>query len=359
MIRILHVYPQLNNAGTEMVIMNLYRNIDKSKIQFDFCVQKKGELDDFVREMGGRIFYIPYSKNYLKQMIDFYKDHPEFQTIHTHTHKEMGDVLKAAYIADIKTRIAHSHNSRADLPRILKIYKRITSYPIEKYATHFIACSSEAADWLFPHKKNECMIWNNGIDLKRFEFSIIARQAFRKEYNIPDDATVICHVGRFARQKNHEKIICLLNQILKTRSNYYAMLVGTGPLLEEMKNKAETDRILFLGNRTDVPTILSASDLFLFPSLWEGLGIVAVEAQANGIHCIASDRVPTSADLRIELFSRISLSSFDDEWINEIEKKAKFCETIRSEKSELAKKSPYDIKVIAKNAEKFYLSGDF
>ena len=127
MIRILQVYPQLNNAGTEMVMMNWYKNIDRNKVQFDFLVQKHGELDEIVESMGARVFVQPLTNDYKNNLLSFFKEHNEYNTVHTHTHKEMGVVLEMAKKAGIKNRIAHSHNSRTDLPAIFKIYKMITS----------------------------------------------------------------------------------------------------------------------------------------------------------------------------------------------------------------------------------------
>lgn len=353
MIRVLQVYPQLNNAGTEMVIMNLYRNIDRTLVQFDFLVQKKGELDSTISGMGGVVHYIPYSSQYEKTLMEFFSLHPEYQIVHTHTHKEMGIVLRAAKKTHIPVRIAHSHNSRADLPKFAAIIKRITSYPIEKNATHFIACSPEAAEWLFPRKHNRCLIWKNGIDLIKFSFNPEARTFLRNQYGIPEDATIICHVGRFARQKNHERILSIINQLIDENPSYFAFLVGVGPLMDEMKSKVHSDHVFFLGNRNDIPDILSASDIFLFPSLWEGLGIVAIEAQANGLPCVASDRVPLSADLNLGLLERISLDRDDRYWEMAI------IERVRNHPDRMGSSneclnSDYNIKEIAKTAQEFY-----
>lgn len=350
MIRVLHIYPQMNNAGTEMVIMNLYKNIDRTKVQFDFCVQEKGLLDNTIRDMGGTIYYLN-KDTYFQDLNKLFCNHPEYQIIHTHTHAEMGKELEIANRNHIKVRIAHSHNSRADLPKIIKLYKVFTSRKIEKYSTHKIACSEEAAKWLYPltHKKAE--IWNNGIDLKKFCYSDDARRKIRIQLKIPYDAKVICHVGRFARQKNHEFLIELLNKLVQKDQKMYGLLVGCGPLQEEMKNKASSDKIIFLGNRTDVPDIMSASDCFVFPSLWEGLGIVAVEAQASGLMCIASERVPLSADLGIDRFKTINLSESVDYWANQI------CNSMRliGDRKNISSDN-YDIKVISRKVQEFYLS---
>ena len=358
MIRVLQVYPQLNNAGTEMVIMNLYRNIDRKIIQFDFLVQKKGELDENVKKLGARIFYIENGQDYAEKIKEFLNEHKEeFKIIHTHMHREMGIVLKIAAKVGIPYRIAHSHNARTDLPKVMKFYKMITGYNIERYATHFVACSDEAAEWLFPRKYGQAVVWKNAIEMERFVYSDEIRNEKRKELDIPLSGKVVCHVGRFAEQKNHKRILTILNDLMKKDKELYAVLVGVGPLLDEMKKDATTSKIKFLGNRTDVPEILCASDIFLFPSLYEGLGIVAVEAQTNGMYCLASENVPKSANLGTGRFGQLSLKESNELWedrietiLNDIEMKK------RKEASLKALETEYNIKVISKNVQKFYLN---
>ena len=354
MIRILQVYPQLNNAGTEMVMMNWYKNIDKNKVQFDFLVQKHGELDEIVESMGARVFVQPLTNDYKNNLLSFFKEHNEYNTVHTHTHKEMGVALEMAKKAGIKNRIAHSHNSRTDLPAIFKIYKMITSRKTEANATYFMSCSKEAAKWQFPRKYHQCQIVNNAIDLEKFLFNEECRTAFRNQFNLYENDKVICHVGRFAEQKNHKRIIKIINEMMKNDEKLHAFLIGVGPLLEQIKSEAKYDRIHFLGNRTDVPDIMCASDLFLFPSLYEGLGIVAVEAQASGLHCIASDNVPKAADIGNNLFHQLSLNDSDEKWIQTINKYIVPVKD-RKEKSLSSFNTDYNIKKIANQMENFYL----
>lgn len=357
MIRILQVYPQLNNAGTEMVIMNLYHNINREEIQFDFLVQRPGELDDHIREMGGKIFYIDKIGNYKKKVFAFFKGHQEYRVVHTHTHREMGVILKMAKKADIPYRIAHSHNFRGDLPGIVKYYKVFSSWAIEQNATNFLACSTEAAEWLYPRKNQQAVIWNNAIDINAFIFNETTRREYRNQLGIPDSAKVICHVGRFAEQKNHVRIIGILNELMEEHEDIYGILVGTGPLLNKIKAMAKCNRVIFLGNRKDVPKILCAADLFLFPSLYEGLGIVAVEAQASGIKCIASVNVPSSADIGIGTFEQVKLKESNEIWKKRILKGfEEYSLQKRIELSQKALDSKYNISAIAENVERFYLN---
>ena len=211
--RVLHVYPQMNSAGTEAVIMNLYRNIDREKVQFDLLVMTEGESDERFRALGANVHYLPKTKNYKRDLVAFFKAHPEYKTVHTHTHREMGIVLGAAKRAGVPTRIAHSHNSRSDLPKLMKLYKLVSGWEMESSATHFLACSREAAEWLFPRKHRRAVVWNNAIDLDAFRFDPESREKYRAMLGIPSGAKVIAHVGRFADQKNHRFLIKLLNRL--------------------------------------------------------------------------------------------------------------------------------------------------
>ena len=359
MVRVLHVYPEMKSAGTEMVIMNLYRNIDREKVQFDLLVMREGESDAKFEALGAKVHYLPKTGSYKKDLISFFASHPEYKIVHTHTHAEMGTVLKAAKIAGVPTRIAHSHNSRPDLPRIMKLYKMWTSRNIEASATHFVACSREAAEWLFPRKNKRASVWNNAIDLDAFSFSAAERERTRAKLNIPNDAKVIAHVGRFADQKNHVFLVKLLNELCDRDSSVYAALVGNGPLFEEIKAQAKSDRILFLGQRSDVPSILTAADLFLFPSNYEGLGIVAVEAQASGLYCLASLGVPAAADIGVGRFERLSLAENEKIWVEKVETallKSDIAE--REEYSRRAFDTEYNIRKVAKMVEEFYLNAN-
>lgn len=356
-VRVLHVYPELKSAGTETVIKNLLCNIDTGRVCFDFLVMREGESDELFRSLGAKIHYLPKSDNYKQDLCEFFKSHPEYRIVHAHTHKEMGTVLKAARLAGVPYRIAHSHNSRPDLPRIMKLYKLWTSRDIESSATHLLACSREAAEWLFPRRHAEAAVWNNAIDLEAFSFDAEARVKYRDTLGIPRDAKVIAHVGRFADQKNHKFIIKLLNRLTAEDESVWGVLVGGGPLFDEIKAEAGSERIIFLGQRRDVAELLSASDTFLFPSHYEGLGIVAVEAQATGLFCLASLGVPAAADIGTGLFERLSLSESEDVWCERIKTVLNGSDTDR--RRELSARSldtDYNIRKIGRMAEEFYLS---
>lgn len=361
MVRVLQVYPQMNNAGTERVIFNLYENIDTVLVQFDFLVERPGELDKKICSMGGKIYYL-YSENrkkYYSDLLVFFRKHPEYLVIHTHTHARMDIVLKAAKKCGIPCRIAHSHNARNDLSKAAAFVKGMTSIPLELYANYFFACSSNAAKWLFPHKVNECKVLYNGIRLEDYLFKAECRQMVRNSLGIPEDAFVMIHVGRFAKQKNHEFLVQILkNYTSIDSSNWKMLLVGEGPLEDMIKKQIEetglSEHVMFLGSRMDVNQLYSAADLFLFPSLHEGLGIVVIEAQASGVYCIVSDAVPTEADMEVDLLLTESLGVPAKEWADKIFK-VRGNTRNRVDKTKEILNGKYNIKRIAAQMQEFYL----
>lgn len=361
MIRVLQVYPQMNNAGTERVIFNLYENIDNTQVQFDFLVQRSGELDEKIVRMGGKIHYLyeKEDKAYYSALLQFFSEHTEYKVVHAHTHGRMGLVLKAAKKCGVPCRIAHSHNARTDLPKLAAFMKGLSSIPVEKAATHFFACSSNAAKWLFPHKVKECRVLYNGIRLDEYLFNECDRQSVRDSLGIPDDAFVMIHVGRFAKQKNHEYLVKILESYGRIDSSEWKMIfVGEGPLEETIKIQVQEtglmNHVLFLGARKDVNKLYSAADMFVFPSLHEGLGIVVIEAQASGLPCIVSDAIPPEADMEVGLLNTLRLQDSCDKWSKMIVAKKRNTASRESQKVAIMN-GKYNIKRIAAQMQQFYL----
>ncbi len=361
MIKVLQVYPKFNNAGTEKVIMNLYENMNHSLVQFDFLAQSPGELDDKLRSMGGKIYYIKNTnkREYYKKLVEFFKSHPEYKIVHIHTDGAMSLVIKAAKVSGVPCRIAHSHNARNDLPRLAWFIKGLASVAMEHCATDFCACSGNAAKWLFPHKQELTNIVYNGIRVEKFLYSEESRKACRKELGIGEDTPVFIHVGRFAKQKNHEFLLEIIKETnVKTSGKARWILIGTGPLFDEIQAKAReigiADKIFFLGNRTDVEKWLSAADVFVFPSLHEGLGIVAIEAQASGLPCVVSEAVPKEAELGLGLLEFISLKQSAAEWAGAALTAYQSKKNRAQYKTNIIE-SKYNIKNSAKKMQEFYL----
>lgn len=302
-VRIVQVFGIMNRGGAENMIMNLYRNIDRSAYQFDFVVHRneKGSFDDEIRKMGGRIYVCPkYSfKNhflYKRWWHQFFKNHTDIQIVHSHVRSTASIYLRIAKKYDLKT-IAHSH-SVSNGKSFSSLIKFIFQLSICKHSDILLACSTNAGKWLFG--KNVCenkkfFVLKNAIDLSKFIFSQSVRTEMRQSLEL-NDKMVFVHVGRFHKSKNHSFLLRLFSRIDKSINNARLILVGTGSLFDKIKKKSEKyglqNKVIFVGT-TDCPeNYLNASDCFLFPSKWEGLGLSVIEAEANGLKCICSTNVP-------------------------------------------------------------------
>ena len=299
MIRILQCVNDMHRAGLETMLMNYYRNIDREKIQFDFLTHRpqRSDYDDEIESLGGKIYYAPrlYPQNYpkyFKWMKQFFSEHPEYKIIHSHIDAMSYLPLKAAKKANIPIRIAHSHNTAIDrdFKYLLKTYFR---FKLPKVANYYCACGKEAGEFLFPGK--EYMYVPNAIEIDRFLFNENVRMKKRRELGIKDEI-VIGHIGRMSYQKNHKYLIDVFAEILKKKNDSILLLIGVGEKLDDIKKYVEklglSEQVRFLGNRADVDELYQAMDVFVMPSLFEGLPVVGVEAQFSGLSCIFSDQVP-------------------------------------------------------------------
>ncbi len=304
MIRILQVVTLMNRGGLETLLMNYYRHIDRGKVQFDFLVHRQEECDydKEICELGGKIFHLPrlnpFSLTYRKKLKEFFWGHKEYQIIHVHQDCFDSLILKIAKQCGIPVRIAHSHVNNFDIDLKLPIrlfYKK----SIPQFATHLMACSLSAGLWMF--NKHEFTILPNAIEVEKYEYNIKIRKLIREDLQINDNDLVVGHVGRFYPPKNHVFIIDVFNEIIKIRRNSKLLLVGEGPLKTKIENEINArglnNNVIFTGLRKDVPNLLQAMDVFLFPSLYEGLGIVSIEAQASGLPVFASTKVPNESDV--------------------------------------------------------------
>ena len=325
-IRVLQVVTIMNRGGLETMLMNYYRKIDREKIQFDFMVhrEERGDYDDEIEAMGGKIYRMPsirpgnYRK-YFKQLDEFFKNHLEYRVVHSHINENSGFVLRAAKKYKVPCRIAHSHlsNLKLDYKYLFRLYGR--SY-LNYNTTEYFACSKNAGNWLFKNPKKEIIILNNVVDTELFLPNEKIRQKIRKELNI-EDKFVIGHIGRFNPQKNHTFLIDIFNEILKIEKESVLLLIGEGYLFDEIKEKVKKlslqDNVKFLGLRTDIPKLMQGMDLFLFPSLFEGLPVVLVEAQSAGLKCVTSTGVTEESDLTNTLeFYDLNISP--KEWAEKI-----------------------------------------
>ena len=359
MIRVLQVVNNMHRAGLETMLMNYYRNIDRTKIQFDFLTHRpeKGDYDDEIISMGGKVYYAPrlYPQNYLqyfKWMKKFFKEHPEYKIVHSHIDAMSYLPLKAAKRAGVPVRIAHSHNTSIDkdFKYILKQYFRSR---INSVTTDFCACGEEAGKFLFGDVRYT--IIPNAINISKFLFDPEIRRKKREELNIKNEF-VIGHVGRLSYQKNHKFLIRIFSEFLKQYNDAVLLLVGVGEKEEEIKKQVADlgleQKVKFLGNRNDANELYQAMDIFVMPSFFEGVPVVGVEAQFADLPCVFSDKVPQEVKFHSKT-KFVSLNEPLQYWIDVI---GKYRNVERKSITDELEKSPYNIKSAHYLLENYYLN---
>lgn len=326
-IRILQILPGGHICGgIENFIMNYYRNIDRSKVQFDFLVHydEEGYYDDEIKALGGKIYYtnVRRDKNvikYIKFLNKFFKEHKEYKIIHGHMPGLAPIYFFIAKINGIKVRIAHSHVT--DTEKTLKgfILKPIIKL-IKYFSNTYFSCSQEAGKFMFG--KKEFIIVKNAIDFEKFKFDQNKREKIRKQLKLNDEFVVGC-IGRFNHQKNHTFLLDIFSEMLKIKSDSKLVLIGEGKLEDEIKEKARNlgilENIIFLGVKDNIQDYYNAFDIFVLPTNFEGLGIVLIESQVNGLQTFTSDIVPEETKVS-KLIHFISLKNDASYWAKEIMK---------------------------------------
>lgn len=359
MIRVLQCVNDMHRAGLETMLMNYYRNIDRDKIQFDFLTHRpnRSDYDDEIESLGGKVYYAPrlYPQNYLeyfKWMKQFFKDHTEYKIIHSHIDAMSYLPLLAAKNSNIPVRIAHSHSTSIDkdFKYILKQYFR---FKINSVATERLSCGEEAGKFLFRDKHFD--IIPNAVDASKFYYNQEMRKFKREKLGITDEF-VIGHVGRISYPKNHKFLIDIFQEVLKIEPNSILLIVGVGEKEDEIKQYVKSlnlnDNVRFLGNRSDVSELYQAMDVFVLPSLFEGVPLVGVEAQFSDLPCYFSDKVPVEVKFNKKA-QFVSLEETATTWAKKIieckcfERSNSRCDIVNSH---------YDIKVAHKVLEDYYLS---
>lgn len=362
-IRILQISYGMDRGGAETLIMNIYRNIDRTKVQFDFLLHnpERTAYENEIESLGGKIYHIPrflgYNKlSYDRVLKDFLTAHPEYTIIHDHLMDSAEETFKIAKKLG-RITIAHSHtmqNGHGIEDGIRLIFRR----NLYKYADVRLACSKKAGLWLYRNKKDFIII-NNGIDTEKYRFSEEARNRKRNELGVDDGTFLVGNVGRLVKDKNQERLIDVFSLFHKAHVHSKLMITGSGELEDalkkKVKNKGLEESVIFTGERSDIPAILAASDIFLFPSLSEGLGIVLVEAQAEGLPCVFSSNIPEEVDLIPSLVNRASLDEDDDVWVKKMEQVLKKKIPERETQHLAVRDKGYDIRKTAGIMENLYL----
>lgn len=357
-LRVLQVVTHMERGGLESMIMNYYRYIDREKVQFDFLVhrQERAAFDDEIESLGGIIYrlprLVPWSKSYLSALNRFFDEHPEYKVVHVHQDCLSSVILKVAAQHNVPVRVAHSHSANQDknLKYPIKLwYKRF----IPQYATNLFACGKDSGDWMFGGAPFQ--IINNAIDVEAYAYNPTKRQEMRRQLGLENELT-IGHVGRFNQPKNHPFLLDIFAVLLKKVPDAILLLVGGGENMPKIQAKAHAlgiaEHVRFLGVRSDVADLMQAMDVFVFPSLYEGLPVTMVEAQAAGLPCLISDKIPPECILTNGLVDVLPLSAELETWAARILEKKNLPRIDR--RSEIAAHG-FDITTEAVKLQKFYL----
>lgn len=360
-IRVLQVFASLDRGGAEQVVMNWYRTINRDRIQFDFTVNSRTREyahESEIRALGGRVFRIPKPKpwtlpRYWRTWRELLARHPEWDVIHVH-HSYAGFLFIPLIKRMGRTTIVHSHNAGRD-PGFKSLIKVQSRRPLRHLADQTIACSKAASKWMFGDTGGEVIL--NGIDLAAYRFDLAQRARARQELDIKDQL-VIGHVGRFNTQKNHGFLIAIFREVVNIAPDAVLLLVGDGnlrPTIEERVSQLGlSGNVRFLGVRSDINRLLNAMDVFLFPSLYEGLGVVLVEAQANGLPCVVSDTVPQEVKINPDV-QFLPLSAPASEWAKAVTA-AEVPLNERVARVSLLEDGPFDANVGSKRLVEIYES---
>lgn len=364
-VRILHVLHSMNRGGTESMLMNYYRHVDRSKIQFDFLLGYSGKSDyeDEIQQMGGRIYrisglHVSTFIRYVRSVDDFFKrHHGSYGIVHAHVSSYGSIALYFAKKYQIPVRICHSHNASSG--RGFKGY--IRSLPrlfFRTQGTDYFSCGQKAAAWLYGTRfcsEHKIELLNNAIDAAHYTYQEETRSKIRTRLSIPENAFVVGHVGRFCVQKNHDFLLEIFSSIKTSCPEAFLLIIGDGPLRSSIESKIArlglSDCVIMTGVVSNVPDYLQAMDVFAFPSFYEGLSVSLVEAQAAGLKIFTSTTVDPETSMT-DLVSYLPLENGASAWSARILESARTY-TRRNTTAEI-RESGYDIKEKSGWLESFY-----
>lgn len=333
MLKVLQVHGGMERGGTESVIMNWYRNIDKNEVQFDFTTMQEHRCayDDEIESMGGKIIYVPPrakvgNLDHFKALYKCIKKNGPYDAVHSHMNYHGGLVALAARLAGVKTIICHAHNTEDVAQQTLKrkLETMILRGLMHTCSSNLLACGKEAGRFVFGENTNFRII-NNAVDIQKFkplnEEMNEEIKLLKNKYDL-NNKLILGHIGRFNFQKNHKFIVDILINLKKKDSNFKFLFIGDGELkeeiLESIKKADLENNIVYLGLQSNINIWLNIMDILVFPSLFEGLPVVLVEAQSTGLPCIISDKISSDVDLGLNLVKFVSIDNGTDIWVNEI-----------------------------------------
>ena len=347
-------------GGIESVVMNYYRCIDKNKFQFDFIAPKGSTFPnkDEIEKLGGRIFVVPkYSHPfaYIKAVRKIFREN-HYKIVHCHMNTMGIFAMYAAYKEHIPIRILHNHSminhffSRSEFKR--NILKYVLRAFCKIYPSNFCACSKAAGDWMYGKNFNY-KIFNNGINVDKFKFNLEIRKSVRSALGLNDNL-VVGHIGRFCPQKNHNFLVEIFNNLLSLHDNAVLLLIGEGELLDQVKLKVKQfnieDKVIFLGKQNDTSKYYQAMDVFCLPSRYEGLPVVAVEAQCSGLPCLFSTYVSKES----KILDSTEFLSYDDTLDKWSQTMFELANNQRVDGAEQVRNCNFDMQEEAKKLELYY-----
>ena len=363
--RILQIVYSMNRGGIETFLMNIYRKIDRSALQFDFLVhtEEKGDYDDEIVQMGGRVFSVPSRRagvfNNKKSLTNFFKQHSEYSVVHQHT-SSLSYIapLIAAKKCEIPTRIIHAHSSRQEGSKLHYLFHALNKKRIGGIASKYFSCSTQAAKWFYSDKiraSEEYAIIKNSIDIAEFSYNPDVRAKKRSHLGL-ESSFVIGHVGRFSPAKNHKFLVDVFSQLLKIKENAKLLLVGEGETMKAIHEMVHelgiNDNVIFAGLQSDVSSWLQAMDVFVLPSVYEGLPVTLIEAQASGLPCLISNTV-TDDVMVTRLIKKLSLTAPIEEWANRV---IQLSSSERNGKQADVRRAGLDSNDVAGKLMEFYLN---
>ena len=363
-IRVAQIMGKWLGGGVESVVMNYYRNIDRNKVQFDFICDEDSKYipTDEIESLGGKVILIPpYQKpfKYHKELKKVLKE-GNYKIVHSHISTMSFFSLWAAKSAKVPVRIAHAHSTTNKQEKKKNLMKQVLRPFSKVFATDYFCCSELAGRWLFGNKTyddGKVYLLNNAIDVDKYKYDKKIRIDKRKELNLKDNDLVIGHIGRFVKQKNHDFLIDIFDEIHKQNKNTILLLAGDGPLKEEIQNKVKKigleKNVQFLGQRNDANELYQAMDAFVLPSLYEGLPVVGVEAQAAGLPCFLSTDMTKETKV-LDSTKFIELSKSPKEWADIIIKELKLFQ--RKDTSKEITDNNFNIKNESKKMLKTYIN---
>lgn len=328
--RILQVVGGMNRAGAETFLMNVYRELDRNKIQFDFLVytDKKQDYEEEIISLGGRVIHMPCSSGFgmlksVKKIKNILREFGPYTAVHAHTlHNSAFAMLACKTFPNIK-KIVHSHSTHNTVKtNVIKcLYEKWTMKVIRKHAQEWLACGEEAGAYLFGKQfVDKGLVVNNGVDVKKYFLATGLSTEETRKLGIDEETLVIGNVARLQPVKNHDFMLNVAKRLHEKNINFKMLFVGQGELEEPIQAKIELfglqGQVILLGLREDIPSLLKTMDVFLMPSLFEGNPVTLVEAQASGLPCVISDTITEQMDMGLDLMTRCDLDADLDEWIN-------------------------------------------